>query len=59
MKKIILVISALSITISSWAYSFMDNNFYYNTTSSTTVAVTYNTASYNSYSGAIVIPIEH
>ena len=56
MKKIILVISALSIAMSSWAYDFTSGGIYYNITSSTTpykVMVTYGT---NNYSGSIAIP---
>ena len=42
----------------AWAYSFVADGIYYNITSSTnlTVEVTYETTSYNSYSGDVVIP---
>jgi hypothetical protein len=59
MKKTILLLSALFITLSSWAYDFTTGGIYYNITSSVspyTVAVTYATSSYNSYSGDVTIP---
>jgi len=56
MKKLILLFCALGIALSSWAYDFTANGIYYNITDAKTVAVTYATTSYNSYSGAVSIP---
>jgi hypothetical protein len=58
MKKLILLFTALCITVSIWAYDFAVDGIYYNITSSTspyTVAVTHDTGG-NSYSGTVTIP---
>ena len=58
MKKLILLFAALCITVSTWAYDFTVNGIYYDITSSTspyTVAVTVESNSVNSYSGAVII----
>ena len=51
------VLSSIAGT-TAWAYDFVADGIYYNITSSTdlTVAVTYETSNYNSYSGDVVIP---
>jgi len=59
MKKLILLFAALCITVSTWAYDFTVNGIYYDITSSTspyTVAVTVESNSVNSYSGAVTVP---
>jgi len=59
MKKLILLLSALCIAVSTWAYDFAVDGVYYDITSSTspyTVAVTIETDNANSYSGTVTIP---
>ena len=61
MKQIIKQLLAVAIllfsTLSTWAYDFEDGSIYYGKNSDgTTVYVTYETTSYNSYSGSVVIP---
>jgi len=58
MKKIILLFTALCITVSIWAYDFAVDGIFYNITSSTspkTVEVSHETGG-NSYSGTVTIP---
>ena len=61
MKKTILLLAALCITLSTWAYDFTSGGIYYTITSSTspyTVSVSTNglNSSSGSYSGALTIP---
>ena len=59
MKKLLVLLTLLCVSLSSWAYSFSVGGIYYNITSSTSpykVAVTYASTSYNSYSGSVTIP---
>jgi len=59
MKKLFLTLISLCLMASAWAYDFTSGGIYYNITSATspyTVAVTYATTSFNSYSGAVTIP---
>jgi len=62
MKRLITLIAAICIAVSSWAYDFTMDGVYYNITSSTapyTVEVTYNTIpdiNDPSYTGDIIIP---
>lgn len=59
MKKTIFLFIALSSVLYTWAYDFEVDGIFYNITSSVepyTVEVTYETTSYNSYSGDVIIP---
>ncbi len=54
--KILFLGACLLFALSTKAYDFTLGGIYYNITSSNEVSVTYNTTSYNSYSGALVVP---
>ena len=59
MKKLFLLLLILCIAVSTKAYDFKAGSIFYSIVSSTapyTVAVTFETSSYRSYSGAVVIP---
>jgi len=58
MKRFVLL-SVLLITACSgslWAYNFAVNGIYYNSSSGNKATVTYQSSSYNSYSGRVTIP---
>lgn len=58
MKRLSVLILFVIIIISNeiYPYSFAKNGIYYTITGNNEVAVSYNTTSYNSYSGQVVIP---
>ncbi len=59
MKKLIALFATLCIILSTWAYDFKSGNIFYSIVSPNapyTAAITFETNSYNSYSGAVVIP---